>query len=98
MNMEQTASITNLGVNPISELKSVREHIKHLQALEDGLKSQINNLLDSCGLEELSINGDKVARVITDRATLDTGSLKNLHPELYEAFTVKKAVISLRVI
>jgi len=95
--MEQ-ASITNLGVNPISELKSVRSQIKALQEAEDRLKMQLNRLLDANGLEKLSINGYAVARVINDRSTLDTGSLKNLHPEIYEAFTVKKAVISLRVI
>lgn len=57
-----------LGVNPIAQLKSVREQIALLQKLEKAAKEQINNLLDQSGLEELVIDGVKVTRTITTKA------------------------------
>jgi hypothetical protein len=57
-----------LGVNPIAQLKSLREQIALLQKLEKASKEQINNLLDQSGLEELVIDGVKVNRTITTKA------------------------------
>ena len=57
-----------LNVNPIHDLKYLRREIAALQKLEAAAKSQINNLLDQSGLEELVIGNEKVVRTITNKA------------------------------
>lgn len=84
--------------NPIAELKSIREALKTLEAQEKALKDQINNILDSNGVEELVIGSDKIKRQLTERASFDSTGFKSIHPALYAEFTKKTAVITLRTL
>ena len=87
-----------LGVNPILELKTIREQIAFLKKQEDKIKDKINNLLDQTGLEELVIDGEKVFRRMTERRTFDAKTFSSLHSNLYEQFKKTTAVISLEVL
>jgi len=82
--------------NPINELINVRAEMKALKAIESQLKRQLTNLLDEQGVDTLDINGQSILRKMTERNSLDGKNLKVDHPALFEKYSKKTLVTTLK--
>ncbi len=80
----------------IAQLKHVKSELKSYEAMEDGLKAELCEMIGDASTAV--INGEQVATWKTaTRSSLDTKALKEAHPDLVASYTKNIPVRSLRL-
>lgn len=80
----------------IAQLKHVKSELKSYEAMEDGLKAELCEMIGEASTAV--INGEQVATWKTaSRSSLDTKALKEAHPDLVASYTRNIPVRSLRL-